>query len=197
LVLGLLVSSAKGFYDAQTMELTQLSANVIFLDLALSRYGPETKEARGALRDNTQAIIDQAWSNNDAGASRLYPTSIGTRLYDKIAALTPNDDILRSIKSQALIAVTNIGETRMLLFEQRTQSVSKPLLVTMVFWLTVTFVVWGLLAPPNRAVIGAMLASALSASGAILLILAMYSPYEGFMRVSDAPLRAALACLAQ
>jgi len=74
-------------------------------------------------------------------------------------------------------------------------SISKPLLVIMVFWLTVAFVVWGLLAPPNRTVIAVVLASALSASGAILLILEMYSPYEGFIRVSDAPLRAALAHL--
>jgi hypothetical protein len=65
----------------------------------------------------------------------------------------------------------------------------------MVFWLTVTFVIWGLLARPNGTVIATMLASALSASGAILLILDMYSPYEGFIRVSDAPLRAALAHL--
>ena len=31
LVLGLLVASAKGFYDAQTTEITQLSANIVFL----------------------------------------------------------------------------------------------------------------------------------------------------------------------
>jgi hypothetical protein len=89
----------------------------------------------------------------------------------------------------------NIGQMRMLMYEQGTLSISKPLLAIMVFWLTVTFVIWGLLAPPNGTVIAAILASALSVSGAILLILEMYSPYEGFIRVSDAPLRAALAHL--
>ena len=65
----------------------------------------------------------------------------------------------------------------------------------MVFWLTVTFVIWGLLAAPNGTLIATMLISALSASGAILLILEMYTPYGGLIQISDAPLRAALAHL--
>jgi len=39
--------------------------------------------------------------------------------------------------------------------------------------------------------------SALAVSGAIFLILEMYQPYSGLIHVSDAPLRAALAQLAQ
>ena len=49
LVLGLLISSAKGSYDAVTSEMTQMSARVIFLDRVLALYGPETKEARDLL----------------------------------------------------------------------------------------------------------------------------------------------------
>jgi hypothetical protein len=41
LVLGLLISSAKGNLDIQNMELTQMSANVILLDRVLAHYGPE------------------------------------------------------------------------------------------------------------------------------------------------------------
>jgi hypothetical protein len=44
LVLGLLVASAKNFYDTQSSDLTQLSANVVLLDRVLAHYGPETKE---------------------------------------------------------------------------------------------------------------------------------------------------------
>jgi hypothetical protein len=198
LVLGLLVASAKGFYDAQTTEITQISANIIFLDRALARYGPETKEAHEALRNSAQKILDQAWATNGAGASRLDPASTsGSVLYDKIQALTATDDSQRLIKSQALSMVQNIGQTQMLMYEQSTLSVSTPLLIIMIFWLTVAFVIWGLLAPPNATVIATMLVAALSASGAILLILEMYSPYDGFIRVSDAPIRAALAHLNQ
>ena len=50
LVLGLLVASAKNSYDSQSNELTQLSANVVFLDRLLAHYGPEARGARDQLR---------------------------------------------------------------------------------------------------------------------------------------------------
>src|SRR5215471_13607259 len=49
LVLGLLIGSAKGSYDTQSNEVTQLAANVV-LDRALAHYGPEAKDSRDLLR---------------------------------------------------------------------------------------------------------------------------------------------------
>src|SRR5499427_10927472 len=46
LVLGLLVSSAKGSYDTERSEVIQMAAKVAFLDRVLSVYGPEASEAR-------------------------------------------------------------------------------------------------------------------------------------------------------
>ncbi len=48
LVLGLLIASAKGFYDTQNNELTDMSAKVILLDRLLAHYWPQTKETRDA-----------------------------------------------------------------------------------------------------------------------------------------------------
>jgi hypothetical protein len=59
LVLGLLVASAKGSYDAQSAELTQMSANIALLDRVLAHYGPETKETRDLLRGFVARILDQ------------------------------------------------------------------------------------------------------------------------------------------
>src|SRR5262245_53245152 len=50
LVLGLLVASAKGNYDAQSAELTQSAASIALLDRVLAVYGPETQEIRAILR---------------------------------------------------------------------------------------------------------------------------------------------------
>jgi hypothetical protein len=49
------------FYDAQSGELTELSANVILLDRILAYYGPETKEAREVLRDAVARQLDLIW----------------------------------------------------------------------------------------------------------------------------------------
>ena len=72
-----------------------------------------------------------------------------------------------------------------------------PLLVVLVLWLTVIFISFGLFAPSNATVVASLFVSALSVSGAIFLILEMYTPYSGVIAVSSAPLRAALAQLGQ
>jgi hypothetical protein len=72
LVLGLLVASAKNFYDTQSSELTQLSANVILLDRLLARYGPETKEARDLLRGAVARALDLMW-HRDLSVKTLPP----------------------------------------------------------------------------------------------------------------------------
>jgi len=60
LVLGLLIASAKNFYDIQTTEVTQLAANVLLLDRMLSHYGGEAGEARATLQKTVIGFQQQA-----------------------------------------------------------------------------------------------------------------------------------------
>ena len=83
------------------------------------------------------------------------------------------------------------------MFTQGTAAVSIPLLVVLVAWLTVIFISFGLFAPFNATVVSSLFISALSVSGAIFLILDMYTPYTGVIGISSAPLQIALAQLAQ
>jgi len=194
LVLGLLVASAKGSYDAQSAELTQLSANIALLDRVLAMYGPETKEPRAVLRVAVTRALDQMWSK--AGTSQLTPTAAGGEiLYEKMQGLAPANDVQRTLQGQAISIAMDIGKTRWLMYEQARSSVSLPLLVVLVLWLTVIFISFGLFAPFNATVVSSLLVSALSVSGAIFLILEMYTPYAGVVQISDAPLRAVIANL--
>ena len=63
----------------------------------------------------------------------------------------------------------------------------------MIFWLSVLFATFGLLAPSNMTVVLTLLVCALSVAGAVFLIVDMTNPYLGLIRISDAPLRDALA----
>ena len=197
LVLGLLVSSAKTFYDGQSTELTEISARIVMLDRVLAHYGPETKEARDLLRGVVVRAIDRIWPQEGTRTSEVHPSSGAEVVYDKIQALSPKDDKQRSLQAQALSIATGLGQTRWLMYEQRTNSVSKPLLVVLVFWLTVIFSSFGLFAPRNATVTVALLVSGVSVSGAIFLILEMYTPYSGLIEISSASLRFALAHLGQ
>ena len=198
LVLGLLVSSAKSSYDSQSAELTEMSGKIVFLDRVLAHYGSATKEARDLLRGTVLGSLDKIWPQERAPASNPRPPSMGAEgLLDKIQALSPKDDAQRSLKAQALNMAIGLGQTRWLLSEQQAASVSKPLLVVLVFWLTAIFISFGLFAPRNATVITALCISGLSVSGAIFLILEMYAPFSGWIKISSAPLRFALAHLGQ
>jgi len=69
--------------------------------------------------------------------------------------------------------------------------------VVVVFWLTIIFGSFGLLAPRNATVVAVLFLCALSVAGAIFLILEMDQPFEGLMKISSAPLRYALSQLGQ
>ena len=55
IVLGLLIATAKGTYDAQSGAIQELAAKVMLLDRVLAKYGPETKEARDLFRGAAEA----------------------------------------------------------------------------------------------------------------------------------------------
>lgn len=198
LVLGLLLASSKGFYDTQSTELTQMSANVIILDNVLAHYGPEAKEARTQLREQVAQILDSTWPKSRTKS--LLPTSPSTReesLYYAIHELMPKDDAQRALKSEAMSIYHSLRNSRVLMSEQQASSTNYPLLVILVFWLTIIFVSFGLFAPSNATVVTSLFVSALSVSAAILLILELRTPYQGLIRVSSAPLRAAFERLGQ
>src|SRR5215470_3938357 len=73
LVLGLLIASAKGSYDTQRGEVTQMAANVVLLDRVLAHYGPESKDARDLLRRYVAQVLEQMWPTTGAGSTALDP----------------------------------------------------------------------------------------------------------------------------
>jgi hypothetical protein len=198
LVLGLLIASAKSSYDTQNNELTDMSSKLILLDRVLAHYGPESKDAREELRNTAVNALDVMWAKNQSGPSQIGPASRSSEvLYDKIQALSPKDDAQRSVHSEALNLVFGLGQTRWLMYEQRSGSGSVPLLMVLIFWLTTLFISFGLFAPRNATVYATLLVSAMSVSFAIFLIKELYNPYIGVIRISNAALRNALAHLGQ
>jgi len=199
LVLGLLVSSAKGSFDRVNEELVQTAAKIILLDRVLSQYGPEAKEVRGLLRGNVASAIDVLFSE-DASLRAKFDTPAtvarGEDFQAKLRALSPQNDVQRSLKARALEISAEVILARWLLIAQ-SGSISTPLLVVLVVWLSVIFAGFGLFANRNATVIATLFVCALSVSAAIFMILELDSPLSGLIRVSSAPLRNALAHLGQ
>jgi hypothetical protein len=171
---------------------TEIAANVVLLDRILVHYGPESKDARQMLRTS---LIHQLDTKRQQSESDYSASFADETLFDKIQELSPQNDSQRLLHNQAIELTIKLGQTRWLMFEQKTSSVPMPLLVMLVFWLTLLFVSFGLFVRPNATAVSSLMISALAVCGAIFLILEMYRPESGLIRSSDAPLRAALAQL--
>jgi hypothetical protein len=195
LVLGLLVASAKSSYDTQKNEVTEMSARVVLVDRVLAHYGPEAKDARDLLRTAVAQALDRMWPQDASHSPQMEPVGGLELLYDKVQDLSPKDDAQRSLQTRAVNMLVDLGQTRYLLVEQGTNSVSVPLLAVVVFSFAVSFMSFSLNADPNPTVVITFFLGALSIAGVIFLILEMYSPFSGLIQISSTPLRTALAHL--
>jgi hypothetical protein len=195
LVLGLLVASATSSYNAQRAEIDDVSSKVVLLDRVLAHYGPQAAAPRRVLRRTVQRALAAIWPQESSSGPQLTPLIGAEALLDEVGELSPKSDLQSTLKPAATGLVMNLAQTRWLMYEQADTSVSMPLLVLLVFWFTITFIGFGLFAPWNATTVVALALCALAVSGAVMVMLEMYAPFEGFMQISDAPLREALAHL--
>lgn len=198
IVLGLLIATAKGTYDAQSGAIQEYAAKVMLLDRVLAKYGPETKEARELLRSVVEVSMERIWPEEDVRPANLAPgeaRTVGEAMYDKIAALSPKDAAQIALKARALEIMVDLLQDRLRLFARQDSSLPLPFLVVLVAWLIILFAGYGLLAPGNATVLAVLFVCTLSVSAAIFLLLELSTPFAGIMRVSSGPLRDALSVL--
>jgi hypothetical protein len=195
LVLGLLVASATSSYNAQRAELNDVSSKVVLLDRVLAHYGPEAAAPRRVLHQTVQRALAAIWPQQSSSGPQLRPLTGAEALLDEVGGLSPKSDLQKTLKPEAMGLVMSLAQIRWLMYEQADTSVSMPLLILLVFWFTITFIGFGLFAPWNATTIVALGLCALAVSGAVIVMLEMYAPFEGFMQISGAPLREALAHL--
>lgn len=195
LVLGLLIASAKGAYDTQNNELTAMAAKMALLDRGLALYGSEAQGSRNALRRFIDRTVEELWPDKRNTPSDFVPTPVraGLELYESVQALSPQNDVQRSIKTQVTGVVSQIAEQRWLIVQQKRNHVSMPLLVILIFALAVNFLSFGLFAPRNGTVIATLGLCALASAGAVFLMLELYQPYGGLIQIPSATLSSALS----
>ena len=200
LVLSLLVSSAKGTFDEVANELTGMAGKIVLLDRVLARYGPATAAIRADLKRTFASETDVLASGDESRLATLdTPASYEQfeQLQGSIGELKPVTDEQRRLQVRALQIAAEVNSSRWVATMRRTGSISIPLLVTLVFWLSLIFAAWGVFSPRNLVVTAALLACALSVSGAVFLIIEMDEPLTGWIRISTEPLQRAVAHLGQ
>jgi hypothetical protein len=196
LVLGLLISSAHSSFDGQQAEVQRLSVDFYQIDRILARFGADAADDRTLLHNIVASDIERIWAKDQSGSAEYAPLSAereAGRLFDGIAGLPTKTDLERFGQSRALQLLAGAAETRRLMAEQSRGSLSAPFMIVLICWLAVLFFGFGLFTRINATVVAALVVGCLSVAGAIFLILEMNRPFGGWMQVSSAPLRDALA----
>ena len=148
------------------------------------------------LQRSVAVTVERFWPTEGAKVIAIDPNASPVEaLYDKVEALSPQNEAQRAMQSQAQSLAADVSRTRLLLFENLGSSIPFPFLVVLVFWLCIIFASFGLFAPRNATVIAVLCVCALSVAGAIFLILELDRSFEGLLQVSGAPLRGASAQL--
>ncbi len=196
LALSLMIAQANTTFENAQAELKESAAKVVLLDRAMSRYGPETAEARKILRELVETRLATPWAetDEDSGATSRIVHDRGVEpIQDELRALTPATDSQRWLIGRALEITSELAEEHWMLVETRAEGLPLPFFAVMVFWLALLFGSFGLLAPTNMTVVVTIFVCVLSVAGAVFLLIDMAHPYRGLIFVSDAPLRTALA----
>src|SRR5262249_40528115 len=162
-------------------ELIEMSTKIVLLDRVLAHYGPEAKQARDLLRTSVSSLLDHVWGSGSARSSKFGLTGEGEVIYDSIQELSPHDDIQRSLQNQALSVAIDVGQPRLLMMEQGSATVSIPLLLVVVFSLSISFASFSLHASPNPTVIASLILCGLAVAGVLFLIMEMYTPFQGLI----------------
>lgn len=197
-LLGLLITSAKGNFDTEQSEVMQMASKVAFLDRVLTLYGPEAADARLELRDVVADGVRRMWPAKRSDRVQSAPNEqVGDAFYVAIHRLSPHDDSQRALKTEVATLMVDIGQLRSLLQAQSIPSVPKPLLIALVSWLVVIFFGFSLVAPPNATTTLALVASAFSVACALLLILELDHPFGGLIRIPSEPMNNVLNHLAK
>ncbi len=194
LLLGLLVSSAKGTYDSQRQQVDQMAAKVAALDRVLALYGVESAGVRQEVRATVETAIARAWPQQADASSDLMPDfNSGDAIYLAVQMLVPIGAVQGELKAVAAELTLELGQDRALLASRALDGVPTPLLVVVVSWLILILFGFSLLAPRNVVATVALTVAAAAVSGAILLMLEFYQPFDGLIQISSDPMVAAIS----
>lgn len=198
LVLGMLVSSAKTFYDSEKNQVAEMASQVILLNDLLTAYGPETQQTRIEARQFVEESVNRVWPKEKSRLFQLRPANNDESVFKQLQLLVPKNDSQASIKVQLMASLLSLKKTYWLMYLQSEQtSMPIPLMAVVTSWLVAIFISFGIFAPRNSTVIITLIVCALAASAAILIIVSMYSPFTGILKISPVAVRDALQQMAK
>ena len=108
LVLGMLVSSAKAYYDGQKRVVAQISSQVIVLDSLFLDYGPEANQARRQARQLVEDGVARIWPSEKSARFQLQPKNDERWVTEQLQLLVPKDERQAATKAQIVSTIRRV-----------------------------------------------------------------------------------------
>ena len=197
LILGLMTASVKGGFDTTDKDVHTYALNILTVDSYMRHYGPEACGARDLLRRYTEGVIEEAWSGgDDSGTPNLKTGKILLDLDGAVRSWTPQSEDQRAIRASVAERLQTLLASRWTISQEAVTNIPGVFVLVLLIWLTLIFISFGLFAPSNIVVVGALLLCSLSISCALFIIMEMSGPFEGIILVQPKPLMRVLDVLA-
>jgi hypothetical protein len=141
-----------------------------------------------------EASVNRIWPAQAPVQVELKPRDEGNILVDELRLLAPKSGAQAEVKAQILHMIIELRQTQWLLFLKSQQSaIPIPLLLVVVTWLALIYFSFGIFTQPSSTIVVTLAFGALAVSTAVLMILELYTPFSGLLRISSAPILEALS----
>lgn len=197
MVLGLLLSVAATSFSATQAQLNSTSSDLMRMNHWLRIYGPEADDARTLIRAYAGAMLQDIFP--DGGRPPDFEDAATLDLVaqaeNKIALLSPANDTQRWLQPHILTIFNDVTQQHFELVKERHGSLPPALVLLLFVWLALLFAARGLFVPRHKMSLLVHLLTSAAAAGAILMIMDLETPAEGFVRLSAEPLQHAIAMM--
>lgn len=186
LVLGLLIWTSHGLFNAQQSQLQTIGRAIIQLDLTFNAYGPEAAPGRAELRKHLKRARARLWTNDPHGRRFVVVTDLPAEVMPMravFASLRPIGEEQRQNLATARDLFATIVDTQVTMIRSLVDPVPNLLLNVVLGWSCVLFFGYGVQSTINAltAVMAAL--GAVSVGSAAFLILELSDPYVGLFKL--------------
>src|SRR5262249_1422357 len=150
LLLGLLIPAPKSSFDTQNTQVTPITAHIILPENLLPPNGPETGPIPPQMRRVIGPVADQIWREKQASSATPFERNASAeQVYLAVQALSPQNDLQRSLQTRAAQISNDLVQARLLLFAESGNVIPAPFLAILVFWLVIIFASFSLFSALN------------------------------------------------
>jgi hypothetical protein len=173
IVLGLLLSSSFGRFEARKSDVRQIAAQLSVLDMMLKEYGAEGGELRKTMRTTVDDLALVLWHPliNESGNEELQRANEGlASLYRNVLDLQVTTQRQSVLKNSIVNVVNEIAQKKRILESSDRDTTGFALLAICLFWYFINFMTYFLFAPVTRVSVAILGICAFSVSLAFFVI---------------------------